>query len=48
MVSVHLVRPDLVVEGEVEVDAAARWRHPARLHRTRPDLTPADITPFDP
>ncbi|MDX2928863.1 hypothetical protein PV411_30550 [Streptomyces sp. NRRL_B-16638] len=50
VLSVHLVRPDLVVEAEVDVAryAAGRWRHPARLHRTRPDLTPDDITPFDP
>ncbi|MFH8533237.1 ATP-dependent DNA ligase [Streptomyces tendae] len=50
VLSVHLVRPDLVVEAEVDVarDAAGRWRHPARLHRTRPDLTPDDLTPFDP
>ncbi|MFK4540439.1 hypothetical protein RKD29_000035 [Streptomyces tendae] len=48
--TVHLVQPDLVLEVEVDVarDAAGRWRHPARLHRTRPDRTPADITPFDP
>ncbi|GGP84539.1 ATP-dependent DNA ligase [Streptomyces calvus] len=47
--SVHLVRPDLVVEVEVDVarDAAGRWRHPARLHRTRPDLTPDDTAPFN-
>ncbi|WP_179235829.1 hypothetical protein [Streptomyces sp. CS113] len=47
---VHLIRPDLVVGAEVDVarDAAGRWRHPARLHRTRPDLTPADITPLAP
>ncbi|MEU1940776.1 ATP-dependent DNA ligase [Streptomyces coeruleorubidus] len=39
------MRPQLVVEVGVDVtrDAAGRWRHPARLHRTRTDLSPTDI-----
>ena len=43
---VTLVQPDLVVEVGVDVarDNAGRWRHPARWHRLRPDLT-ADDTP---
>ncbi|MER5372685.1 ATP-dependent DNA ligase [Streptomyces sp. NPDC002553] len=42
---VTLVRPELVVEVGVDVarDSAGRWRHPARWHRARPDLSPADI-----
>ncbi|MEU6680965.1 ATP-dependent DNA ligase [Streptomyces sp. NPDC046925] len=42
---VTLVRPELVVEVDVDVarDAAGRWRHPARLHRPRPDLRPSDV-----
>ncbi|MFC8201665.1 hypothetical protein ACFUTV_40750 [Streptomyces sp. NPDC057298] len=42
---VTLVRPELVVEVDVDIarDASSRWRHPARWHRPRPDLTPADI-----
>ncbi|MGW5043042.1 ATP-dependent DNA ligase [Streptomyces parvulus] len=48
--SVNLVVPDLVVEVGVDVarDAAGRWRHPARWHRPRPDVAPADTPPFDP
>jgi ATP-dependent DNA ligase len=48
--SVHLVRPALVVEVEADIarDAAGRWRHPSRMHRTRPDLTPDDIARFTP
>ncbi|MFF7549608.1 hypothetical protein ACFZCU_39130 [Streptomyces canus] len=40
-----LMEPELVVEVGVDVarDAAGRWRHPARLHRARPDLSPADV-----
>jgi ATP-dependent DNA ligase len=46
---IHLVRPDLVVEVAVDVarDAAGRWRHPVRLHRVRPDLTPDDVPPYE-
>jgi ATP-dependent DNA ligase len=46
---VTLVRPELVVEVGVDIarDAAGRWRHPARWHRTRPDLSPTDA-PFEP
>jgi ATP-dependent DNA ligase len=42
--NVTLVEPELVVEVGVDVarDASGRWRHPARLHRARPDLQPAD------
>ncbi|WP_437064496.1 hypothetical protein [Streptomyces sp. enrichment culture] len=42
---VTLVEPELVVEVGVDVarDASGRWRHPARLHRARPDLFPADV-----
>ncbi|MFF3639063.1 hypothetical protein [Streptomyces sp. NPDC002250] len=37
-----LVEPELVVEVGVDVarDASGRWRHPARWHRPRPDLSP--------
>ncbi|WP_078890487.1 hypothetical protein [Streptomyces maremycinicus] len=47
---VTLVRPELVVEVGVDVarDSLGRWRHPARWHRPRPDLTPADTPPFEP
>lgn len=47
---VTLVRPELVVEVGVDVarDGAGRWRHPARWHRMRPDLSPADVPVFDP
>ncbi|MEU1458095.1 ATP-dependent DNA ligase [Streptomyces avermitilis] len=39
------VEPELVVEVGVDVarDASGRWRHPARLHRARPDLSPTDV-----
>ncbi|GAB2768512.1 hypothetical protein [Streptomyces bullii] len=42
---VTLVEPELVVEVGVDVarDASSRWHHPARLHRARPDLSPADV-----
>ncbi|MGW7200832.1 ATP-dependent DNA ligase [Streptomyces chryseus] len=47
---VTLVQPELVVEVGVDVarDSAGRWRHPARWHRPRPDLSPADIPRFRP
>ncbi|MFI2764882.1 ATP-dependent DNA ligase [Streptomyces echinatus] len=47
---VTLVVPELVVEVDVDVarDGAGRWRHPARWHRPRPDLTPADTPTFEP
>lgn len=43
--NVMLVEPELVVEVGVDVarDASGRWRHPARWHRARPDLSPADV-----
>ncbi|MFE3412833.1 hypothetical protein ACFXMT_32285 [Streptomyces mirabilis] len=43
--NVTLVEPELVVEVGVGVarDAAGRWRHPARWHRARPDLSPTDV-----
>ncbi|MFJ8825513.1 ATP-dependent DNA ligase [Streptomyces sp. NPDC102467] len=39
------MEPGLVVEVGVDVarDASGRWRHPARWHRARPDLSPADV-----
>ncbi|MFE7838749.1 ATP-dependent DNA ligase [Streptomyces sp. NPDC057474] len=39
------MEPELVVEVGVDVarDASGRWRHPARWHRARPDLSPADV-----
>jgi ATP-dependent DNA ligase len=42
---VTLVEPELVVEVGVDVarDASGRWRHPARLHCARPDLSPSDV-----
>ncbi|MFE9115699.1 ATP-dependent DNA ligase [Streptomyces collinus] len=45
--TVTLVQPELVVEIGVDVarDADGRWRHPARLHRPRTDLSPTDV-PF--
>jgi hypothetical protein len=47
---VALVELDLVVEVGVDVarDGAGRWRHPARWHRMRPDMSPADTPPFTP
>ncbi|MFF9049401.1 hypothetical protein [Streptomyces parvulus] len=47
VLDVTLVGPQLVVEVDVDVahDAAARWRHPVRLHRTRPDLS-AELVPL--
>lgn len=46
--TVTLVHPDLVVEIGVDIarDAGGRWRHPARLHRLRSDLSPTDIPPI--
>ncbi|MEV6406000.1 hypothetical protein AB0M58_23995 [Streptomyces bobili] len=43
--NVMLVEPELVAEVGVDVarDTSGRWRHPARLHRARPDLSPADV-----
>ncbi|MFC4508259.1 MULTISPECIES: hypothetical protein [Streptomyces] len=40
---VTLVEPELVVEVDVARDASGQWRHPARWHRARPDLSPADV-----
>ncbi|WP_234388099.1 ATP-dependent DNA ligase [Streptomyces sp. 46] len=39
------MEPELVVEVGVDVarDASGRWRHPARLHRARPDLSPSEV-----
>ncbi|WP_328834890.1 ATP-dependent DNA ligase [Streptomyces europaeiscabiei] len=46
--NVTLVEPELVVEVGVDIarDASGRWRHPARWHRARPDLSPTDIPTF--
>ncbi|WP_260470428.1 ATP-dependent DNA ligase [Streptomyces sp. RP5T] len=40
-----LVEPELVVEVAIDVarDASGRWRHPARWHRARPDLSSGDV-----
>ncbi|MFF3140370.1 ATP-dependent DNA ligase [Streptomyces sp. NPDC057927] len=48
--NVTLVRPELVVEVGVDVarDTSGRWRHPARRHRARPDLSPADVPRLTP
>ncbi|MEU0042716.1 hypothetical protein [Streptomyces werraensis] len=48
--NVTLVEPELVVEVGVDVarDASGRWRHPARWHRARPDLSPADVPRLTP
>jgi hypothetical protein len=42
---ITVVEPGLVVEVGVDVarDAFRRWRHPARWHRARPDLSPTDV-----
>ncbi|WP_128434118.1 ATP-dependent DNA ligase [Streptomyces cyaneus] len=42
------MEPELVGEVGVDVarDASGRWRHPARRHRARPDLSPTDIAPL--
>lgn len=47
---VTLVEPELVVEVGVDVarDASGRWRHPARLHRPRTDLSPTDVPGLSP
>ncbi|MET7356303.1 ATP-dependent DNA ligase [Streptomyces mirabilis] len=44
------MEPALVVEVGVDVarDASGRWRHPARWHRARPDLSPRRRTPLTP
>ncbi|WP_329600122.1 ATP-dependent DNA ligase [Streptomyces pseudovenezuelae] len=46
--TVTLVEPALVVEVGVDVarDAAGRWRHPARWHRMRADLTGIEVPLF--
>ncbi|MEV7738865.1 hypothetical protein AB0O75_43610 [Streptomyces sp. NPDC088921] len=43
-----LVQPDVVMEVGVNVarDSAGRWRHPARPHRIRADLTGAEVPLF--
>ncbi|MFF2131494.1 hypothetical protein ACFVW1_40300 [Streptomyces olivochromogenes] len=41
--NVTLVRPELVVEVGVARDTSGRWRHPARLHRARPDQQTATL-----
>ncbi|MEU3735315.1 hypothetical protein AB0E81_38955 [Streptomyces sp. NPDC033538] len=48
VLDVTLVHPQLVVEAEVDVarDAAGRWSHAVRLHRTRPGLSPNAVPPF--
>ncbi|MET9141975.1 hypothetical protein [Streptomyces parvulus] len=48
VLDVTLVDPQLVVEVSVDVarDAAGRWRHPVRLHRTRPDLAAGSVPLF--
>ncbi|MFF2937865.1 ATP-dependent DNA ligase [Streptomyces mirabilis] len=48
--NVTLVRPELVVEVGVDVarDTSGRWRHPARRHRARPDLSPTDVPHLTP
>jgi hypothetical protein len=48
VLDVTLVRPELVVEVGVDVarDSTGRWRHPARWHRPRPDLSPSDVVSF--
>ncbi|MEV6810064.1 ATP-dependent DNA ligase [Streptomyces sp. NPDC051132] len=45
-----LVEPELVAEVSVDVahDASGRWRHAARWHRARPDLSPADAPRWAP
>jgi hypothetical protein len=45
---VTLVQPELVVEVAVDVaqDSAGRWRHLARLHRIRCDVSPSDVARF--
>ncbi|MFE5406423.1 ATP-dependent DNA ligase [Streptomyces sp. NPDC056580] len=44
-----LVEPELVAEVGVDVarDASGRWRHPARWHRARPDLSPTEVPQFE-
>jgi hypothetical protein len=45
---VTVVQPKLVVEVGVDVarDSAGRWRHPARWHRVRLDVSPGDVASF--
>ncbi|MFG2440790.1 ATP-dependent DNA ligase [Streptomyces sp. NPDC048508] len=47
---VQLVDPSVVVEVSVDIslDVGGRWRHPVRLERVRPDLSPFDVQPFRP
>ncbi|MGW7356252.1 ATP-dependent DNA ligase [Streptomyces sp. NPDC054802] len=42
------VQPELIAEfhGDTAIDRG-RWRHPVRLHRLRPDLTPDDLPPAE-
>ncbi|MFB8026832.1 MULTISPECIES: ATP-dependent DNA ligase [unclassified Streptomyces] len=42
---VTLIEPELAVEiaPDVSLDPAGRWRHPVRLLRARPDLSPAEV-----
>jgi hypothetical protein len=46
--TVTLVEARLVLEVDVDVarDSAGRWRHAARWHRARPDLSPAEVVRF--
>ncbi|MEH0450186.1 ATP-dependent DNA ligase [Streptomyces sp. B21-102] len=39
------MEPEPVAEVGIDVarDAFGRWRHPARRHRTHPDLSPTDV-----
>ncbi|MEV5646215.1 ATP-dependent DNA ligase [Streptomyces flaveolus] len=48
VLDVMLVQPDAVVEvmADVARDAAGRWRHPVRLHRTRADVPPDAVARF--
>ncbi|MET8572039.1 hypothetical protein [Streptomyces sp. NPDC004783] len=48
VLDVTLVRPDLVVEADVDVarGAAGRWRHPVRLHHARLDLDAGAVPLF--
>ncbi|MEV7001796.1 ATP-dependent DNA ligase [Streptomyces sp. NPDC093982] len=44
--NVTRVQPELVVEVDVARDSVGRWHHPARWHRTRPDLSPDEVARF--
>ncbi|WP_256098675.1 hypothetical protein [Streptomyces agglomeratus] len=48
--NVTLAEPELVVEVGIDVarDASGRWRHAARWHRARPDLSPTDVPRWSP